>query len=120
MKIMSGQVRWSDDMPEPESELWIDGFDWPAVIASGHPEERAVETLADAQVEVDRASEAPAYDVQRVERAGVTLMRAMQEALGWSQERYTEMLALWAKAYKREFESRDDLDRFLRSVGQKR
>jgi hypothetical protein len=46
-------------------------------------------------------------------------MRAMSEARGWTQEHYVAMFALWSKAYESEWQSRDDLDAFLRSVGQK-
>ena len=61
----------------------------------------------------------PDYSVKRCAALGVSVVRAMQEARGWSVDRYVEMLARWGKEYKRDYVSRAELEAFLRSVGQR-
>jgi hypothetical protein len=97
---------------------WIDGFDWAAVIAGGKSEEITVTANAEAWVEADRKGDYPEYNVGRCAAKGVEVVRAMADHYGWAHERYIAMLAVWVKAYKAEYDSREELESFLRSVGQ--
>lgn len=114
MKILVGE--------EIGHGVWVDGFDWKSIIAAGKSESLAVQNSAETQVETDRGLHAHGYyptcDEFRCMEQGLLIIGQMRSTYAWPYEHSLDMFNLWAKTYRDTYASREQLDAFLRRVGQ--